>query len=807
MRLGLHKMLNRYGMLARRPSLGGGRSGILSIMRVWRWLALVLVLAVFAVPAVAQDAVDPMAELVKSAAESGLKVIVIEPANSEVSAQHTRAERRHSFMMRMQKQMDAFWYNLSVRMERVPALIEEVKYITNATSPTGHYSHYFIILIWTLVLLLISEQVVRHGIARRIFGPWFIGLQIENPVGYTQKLPLLLLRTFLAAVALLMVVALSYALGRLMFGKAEDEIVRLTVAYIYATYFTARGVAFVWRMILAPYLEQYRIPCFSDQDARKLHFWLVVNSTIAISVLNFVAWIQELGMGYDIYSFFNSVMTFFVVLLNIAMVLANHKSITRAILNGQHISKVSVASRIAARIWAPAVILYFLVAWAEMTYRLVMAIPLETSLIAGFYGILMVILVVYALVGYGIERIFNRRRMLETMRLQSQEQEAVDENNTAEESESGEGDDTREAPADEARSHHTHKMRTFEDLSRRLANILAVIAGGWALSFIWRIDIEMMGAPALRRGYDVIFVLLVGYTIYHAVRIWMDQKIEEEGGNDLDVAPGDEGGAAGASRLATLLPLFRNFILVVIAVTVTLIVLNDLGVNVAPLFAGAGVVGLAIGFGAQALVRDILSGAFYLFDDAFRKGEYIDIGTVKGTVERISARSFQLRHHLGPLHTVPFGEIQYLTNFSRDWVMMKLPLRVTYDTDVEKVRKLVKKLGQDLLKDEVVGPQFIQPLKSQGVIEMQDSAMIIRVKFMTKPGDQWLLRKRVYQEIRDLFAREGIKFAHKEVTVRLADGQVSNLTEQQKQAITGAALAAEDDNIPENTEGDRRDDR
>jgi len=273
----------------------------------------------------------------------------------------------------------------------------------------------------------------------------------------------------------------------------------------------------------------------------------------------------------------------------------------------------------------------------------------------------------------------------------------------------------------------------------------------------------------------------------------MDQKIEDEGGNDIDVAPGDEGGAAGASRLATLLPLFRNFILVVIFVTVALIVFNDIGINVAPLFAGAGVVGLAIGFGAQTLVRDILSGAFYLFDDAFRKGEYIDIGTVKGTVERVSARSFQLRHHLGPLHTVPFGEIQFLTNFSRDWVMMKLPLRVTYDTDVEKVRKLVKKLGQDLLEDEVVGPMFLQPLKSQGVIEMQDSAMIIRVKFMARPGDQWVLRKRVYQEIRDLFAREGIKFAHKEVTVRLADGDASNLTEQQKQAVAGAAMAAQED--------------
>ena len=125
---------------------------------------------------------------------------------------------------------------------------------------------------------------------------------------------------------------------------------------------------------------------------------------------------------------------------------------------------------------------------------------------------------------------------------------------------------------------------------------------------------------------------------------------------------------------------------------------------------------------------------------------------------------------------------------------MKLPLRVTYDTDVEKVRKLIKKLGEKLLEDPVIGDNFIQPLKSQGVIEMQDSAMIIRVKFMTRPGDQFLVRKRVYEDIRELFAREGIHFAHREVTVRLADGKSEDLTPAQREAVAGAARGAIDEN-------------
>ncbi|MEM6678821.1 MAG: mechanosensitive ion channel family protein, partial [Pseudomonadota bacterium] len=335
-------------------------------------------------------------------------------------------------------------------------------------------------------------------------------------------------------------------------------------------------------------------------------------------------------------------------------------------------------------------------------------------------------------------------------------------------------------------------MRTFEDLARRIASLLALGVGAWLVVWYWGGRAIFAESAFFGVAEDVIDVLFIGYIAFHAARIWLDRKIAEEGADDDGAGAmlDGEGGGAGATRIATLLPLVRNFILAVIGVTVALLVAVEMGINVAPLFAGAGVVGLAIGFGAQTLVRDIISGAFFLLDDAFRKGEYIDVGSVKGTVEKISIRSFQLRHHLGMLHTIPFGEVQFLTNFSRDWVMMKLPLRLTYDTDVEKVRKLVKKLGQSLLDDPVVGHLFLQPLKSQGVIQMEDSAMIVRVKFMTKPGDQWAVRKRVYADIRELFDREGIKFAHREVTVRIPDlDKREDMTPEERQAI-GAATRA-----------------
>ncbi|MCP5071843.1 MAG: mechanosensitive ion channel family protein [Rhodobacteraceae bacterium] len=762
-----------------------------------RRVLAVIFAALLTIPAVAQETSNTMEDIVRSASDAGMQVIVI-GGNPDESAKEAATDPfQGSLLMKSQERAAAFREALRKRLENGPDSISEVITVLNQKSPTGHYSHYFVMLAWTLALLFAAELIVRETFGRRLVGPWFIGLQVENPIGYTQKLPLLLIRTLLAIVGLLLVVLISYGLGYAIFGEADNEVVQITVAYLYLTYFTARGVVFLWRMALAPFLEQYRIPHFSNRDSKILYYWMLNVATFAVITENFCGWMEELGLSYNAHAIMASGLSFVVVLLNVAMVLFNRRAVSLAILNGIPIQQASVPARFFSWAWAPGVIVYFFVAWLEMTYRLIEAQPLGVPLISGFYMILLSILVVYALVGYVIERFFQRRRMIDAWNAQAAESEA-------EISDSDEDGNQKTG----TQFYQPHKMRSFEDLSRRLANILALVAGSWAIVEIWQIDVDMMMIPAVKRSYDIVAILFIGYVLFHVARIWIDQKIDEEGGGDVEVAPGDEGGAGGASRLATLLPLFRNFVLVVIVVAVALIALSELGINVGPLFAGAGVVGLAIGFGAQALVRDIFSGGFFLFDDAFRKGEYIDIGGVKGTVEKISVRSFQLRHHLGPLHTVPFGEIQHLTNFSRDWVMMKLKLRVTYDTDVEKVRKLVKNLGQELLEDEVVGPQFIQPLKSQGVIEMQDSAMIIRVKFMTKPGDQWVLRKRVYQEIRDLFAREGIKFAHREVTVRLADDNAEDLTKKQKEALGSAVLAMEDQDADDLAEqGGEGDDR
>ena len=139
--------------------------------------------------------------------------------------------------------------------------------------------------------------------------------------------------------------------------------------------------------------------------------------------------------------------------------------------------------------------------------------------------------------------------------------------------------------------------------------------------------------------------------------------------------------------MTTLLPLFRRALQIAIIVIAGLMIVSSLGVNIGPMLAGAGILGLAIGFGAQTLVKDLISGLFFLLDDAFRVDEYIEVGSVGGNVERINTRSLSLRTPAGAVHTVPFGEIDMVANYSRDWAIVKMEFKVTYDTDLAKVKK------------------------------------------------------------------------------------------------------------------------
>ena len=237
-------------------------------------------------------------------------------------------------------------------------------------------------------------------------------------------------------------------------------------------------------------------------------------------------------------------------------------------------------------------------------------------------------------------------------------------------------------------------------------------------------------------------------------------------------------------------PWFGLYLQIIVTTLTILMALSYLGVDTTPLLAGAGIVGLAIGFGAQTLVKDVVAGIFFLIDDAFRLGEYLVIGTTVGTVEKISLRSLQLRHHKGPVHTIPFGEMRQVTNNSRDWVITKLKFTVPFDTDINKIKKLFKVIGAEMLEADYAD-DILQTFKSQGVYDVDDVGIIIRGKFMTKPGTQWIIRKDVYTRVQKAFDANGIEFARKEVRVQMPGmDENTELNSDQKKLISAAASEA-----------------
>jgi len=293
-----------------------------------------------------------------------------------------------------------------------------------------------------------------------------------------------------------------------------------------------------------------------------------------------------------------------------------------------------------------------------------------------------------------------------------------------------------------------------------LAVLLFTAAGElWGFQlFEWQVQLRH---ALLSASFDLVAAFAVAVLGWQFIRIVIDRRLEVHEVNGVRVEP--------SQRLRTLLPLARVFLVTGLIVSTVMLVLSALGVNIGPLLAGAGIVGLAIGFGAQTLVRDIITGVFMILDDAFRVGEYIQSGNYKGTVESIGLRSVKLRHHRGPIYVVPFGELRGVQNVSRDWVIMKITVGVTYDSDLEKARKLVKKIGQELAADPEYASEILVPLKMQGVEEFGDFAIQIRMKIMTKPGEkQFLIRRKAFALIKKAFDANGIKFAFP--TVQVAGG-------------------------------------
>ncbi len=303
----------------------------------------------------------------------------------------------------------------------------------------------------------------------------------------------------------------------------------------------------------------------------------------------------------------------------------------------------------------------------------------------------------------------------------------------------------------------------------RLLRAIVLLVAAATLAWVWIDAIELPradAAHAMQSSVAALLTLFVAYIAWELARLAIDRHLQNVASGPKLPGSNDDDEASPGSRLQTILPMLRAAFGVLIGVVVTLIVLSHLGIDTAPLIAGAGVFGLAISFGAQSLVRDIISGLFYLWDDAFRVGEYIDTGRLKGTVEALGIRSVKVRHHNGPLHTIPYGQLGAVTNQSRDFATIKFNLRLERGTEIELVRKTAKQIGIAMQEEPEIATEVMLPLKMQGIVEVADTAVVFRFKFTARPvKPSWVQReyiKRMYQ----VFGEKGIEFARGALTLQ-----------------------------------------
>jgi small-conductance mechanosensitive channel len=361
------------------------------------------------------------------------------------------------------------------------------------------------------------------------------------------------------------------------------------------------------------------------------------------------------------------------------------------------------------------------------------------------------------------------------------------------------------------RAYHSAK-KSYVRIGRVVVFAVVVIAVArfWGMSAT-NIASAGVGPQFAAALIEFLIIMAIGYLVYEIVSLYFNRKLAAEqtaaGYMPDEESVGGDGGGAGGSRLSTVLPLILMVSQATIVIVFLLLGLGNIGVDTTPLLAGAGIAGLAIGFGAQKLVTDVVSGIFFLIDDAFRTGEYVEVEGTMGTVEKISIRSMQLRHHKGPVHTIPYGEIPKITNFSRDWVIMKLRFTVPFETDPNKVKKIFKKIGQEMLVLEEFKDDFLQPFKSQGVLEIDDVGMVFRGKFMARPGTQFTIRKEIFNRVNAAFAENGLEFARREVRVALPSMDGKDLTEEDKATIAAAASQAAQTQLEDGAAGGKKDDR
>lgn len=327
-------------------------------------------------------------------------------------------------------------------------------------------------------------------------------------------------------------------------------------------------------------------------------------------------------------------------------------------------------------------------------------------------------------------------------------------------------------PADAEKHVRTRRVARF---TLTVFDIALTLGAVYLVLGVWGFDLAAwmsrgLGEQLVRSLVRMMLLIVVAFAAIEVTGLLISQLI----GRLTDAS--DE--VRRKAQLNTLAPLLQGVAQTAIIVIVGLMLFSEIGVQIGPLLAGAGVVGLAVGFGAQTLVKDFLTGAFLLMEDIVAVGDVVNIGGFGGLVEEMTLRTIRLRDFDGTLHVFPYSEAQVVHNLTKTFSFYVFNLQISYESDIDKAIELMREVGAQLMADEAFAPMILEPIDVVGVDALADSGVVIKARIKTEPIKQWTVGREYNRRIKMAFDANGIEIPYPHVKMVMTPAPASETTPQ-----------------------------
>ncbi len=602
-------------------------------------------------------------------------------------------------------------------------------------------------LIVTLGLVLIIGLGIEWGAGRLLAAPRY-GLEARESPTFAVRAGWLSLRTVLDLVPLLAFAVAAY--GTLTLA-APAETARLVTLSVISAYVLARAIMTVARILFAPRAPNLRLFPIEDATAFYLIIWVRRLGHIAVYGYFAAEAARLLGLAASAHDVVLKLIGLVVATLAVILVLQNRQAMALAIRGDSATGALGGLRARLADVWHVLIMLYVVAVYSTW----ILDVEGGFEFLASATGLTLVILLAGKLAISGLMAAVDR------------------------------GFRIRPEVKAQFPSLETRANRYLPVLRRVLRTVVYVVAAvfllqSWGMdSFDWLTSDA--GLALTGKVFNVAIIIFAAVVFWEGFSLYIERvlsKLEDPG--------------SSRARTRTLLPLIRTGVLVVLVVLVGMVVLSEIGVDIGPLLAGAGVVGLAIGFGAQKLVQDIITGLIILVEDTMAVGDVVRLGDHSGMVESMSIRSIRLRDLAGCVHTLPFSEVSTILNLTKDFSYYLMEVGIAYREDVDQVIDVLKDLGDDLQADGAYGPLILAPLEVLGLDKFADSAIIIKARIKTEPAKQWTVGRAFNRLMKIRFDELGIEIPYPHMTLYLGEdkvGQAPPLKVQMAEGERAEALA------------------